>query len=204
MAAAPVDGAAVAFPGPWREEAPLPNRLALALLGLLATAAAARAEQGMQVDWLKADPAAKRVEFDVLAGFNANNSAWNYDGYHHGDATVTVPLGWQVKIDFHNQGGQVPHSLVIIADPHDPAKLPEKADRDNTAFRRAYTKSPTDGIGTNDKDTVTFTADKPGDYLWFCGVPGHGMGGMYVRFKVAEGIDQPSFTTANDAEPGRK
>ena len=176
---------------------------ALAVASLLVLAPLARAEQRLAPEWMKADPAAKRVDMDVVAGWNANNSSWNFNGYQAGDATVLVPLGWNVRINFTNRDGEVPHSLVVIDDPHDPSKLPERADRNDTAFRRAYSKSPIDGIGGQDKDSIVFKADKEGEFLWYCGVPGHGLGGMWIRFKVKDGIDRPALIVADGADPGR-
>ena len=53
---------------------------------------------------------------DVIAGFNPNNSNWNYNGYHDGDLTVVLPLGWNVRMTFTNHDADVPHSLVVMAD----------------------------------------------------------------------------------------
>jgi hypothetical protein len=50
---------------------------------------------------------------------------------------------------------------------------------------------------------VAFEADEAGDYLWFCGVPGHGQSGMWTRFAVAADAEAPYVTVAADAEPGR-
>jgi Sulfocyanin (SoxE) domain len=96
----------------------------------------------------------------------------------------------------------VPHSLVVMADPGE-ANLPLQAGREQTAFARAYSRSPEQGISAGDQDVVSFRADEAGDYLWFCGVPGHGQSGMWTRFAVAADTDAPYVTIAVDAEPGR-
>ena len=46
-------------------------------------------------------------------------------------------------------------------------------------------------------------ADETGDFLWFCGVPGHGQSGMWIRFKVVNGAETPYISIAAGAEPGR-
>jgi sulfocyanin len=145
---------------------------------------------------------ARNVEMDVVAGFNPNNSSWNFNGYHDGNMTVVVPEGWRVRIDFTSRDGNVPHSLVVIADPGR-ENLPMEAGREHTAISSAYPKSPIQGISAGDKDVISFTAKKAGDYLWFCGVPRHGLSGMWVYFKVSADADQPYVTIAEGAAEGR-
>ena len=84
-----------------------------------------------------------------------------------------------------------------------PANLPPEAGREQTAGSRAYSKSPIQGISAGNEDVISFTAKRAGDYLWFCGVPGHGQSGMWVYFQVNADADAPYLTVAADAEPGR-
>jgi sulfocyanin len=149
------------------------------------------------------DAGAKKVAMDVVAGFNPSNSNWNFNGYHDGDATVVVPEGGRVEITFTNRDANYPHSLVVIEDPGSPDALPEQAGREQVAISRAYSKSPIEGIFSNDKDVVAFKAAPAGDYLWFCGVPAHGLSGMWIPFKVAADADAPYLTVAEGAEAGR-
>ena len=172
---------------------------------LLAAPVAPRAADATATpSWLKADAAAKTAEFDVVAAFNENNSNWNFNGYHTGNATVLVPPGWTVQVPFHNQEDEIPHSLIVIADPGDPEKHPSEAGQDVAAFAGAYTGNPVEGTAKGEPGAFTFRADKPGDYLWYCGVPGHGSAGMWIRFRVAGDVQAPAVTLASDAEPGRE
>ena len=68
---------------------------------------------------------------------------------------------------------------------------------------RAYSQSPEKGISAGDGDTISFKTNKTGDFLWFCGVPGHGQSGMWIRFVVTGDAASPYVTIAPDAEPGR-
>jgi plastocyanin len=174
--------------------------LAVALV-LIATEAWA-AEERMVPSWMTIDAGAKKVTMDVIAGFNANNSSWNLNGDYDGDMTVVVPKGWRVEITFTNHDGDVPHSLVVMADPG-PDNLPLQAGREQAAFSRAYSKSPEQGISAGGQDTISFKADQTGEFLWFCGVPGHGQSGMWTRFSVEADTAEPYVDIAAGAEEGR-
>jgi sulfocyanin len=160
------------------------------------------AEEQITPSWMTVDAGARSVAMEVVAGFNPNNGNWNFNGYHDGNLTVIVPEGWRVRIDFSSRDGNVPHSLVVIADPGS-EDLPMEAGREQTAISRAYSKSPIQGISAGDKDVISFTAKKAGDYLWYCGVPGHGLSGMWVYFKVSADAGRPYATIAEGAAEGR-
>ena len=174
----------------------------LAAAHLLIGAAATAAAGELVPSWMSVDAGAQRVTMDVVAGFNPSNSSWNFNGYYGGDMTVVVPEGWRVEITLTNRDGDVPHSLVVMADP-DADNLPLQAGREQAAFPRAYSKSPERGISAGDQDTISFKTNKTGDVLWFCGVPGHGQSGMWTRFAVKGDVETPYITVVADAEPGR-
>jgi Sulfocyanin (SoxE) domain len=177
-------------------------RALFVIVVVLAVAGPVRAEERMVPSWMTVDAGAQKVEMDVVAGFNPNNSSWNFNGYYEGGMTVVVPEDWRVEIALSNRDGDVPHSLVVMADPGE-AELPLQAGREQAAFPRAYSRSPEQGLSAGDQDVVSFKADEVGDYLWFCGVPGHGQSGMWTRFAVAADADAPYVTVAPEAEPGR-
>ncbi len=175
--------------------------IALALL-IAGGAGGAAGEEHVVPSWMTVDAGARTIAMDVVAGFNANNSSWNYNGYYDGDLTVVLPLGWSVRITLANRDGDVPHSLVVMADPGG-ADLPLEAGREQAAFSRAYSKSPEQGISAGDHDTISFKAKEAGSYLWFCGVPSHGQSGMWVHLEVTADADAPYLRIAPGAEPGR-
>ena len=179
--------------------------LALALLVVTAgggATTATAAQDHLVPSWMTVDADAKMVTMDVIAGFNPNNSNWNYNGYHDGDLTVVLPLDWSVHINFTNHDADVPHSMVVMADPGK-GDLPLQAGRDQAAFARAYTKSPEQGLSAGDHDLIAFKAKKVGKYLMFCGVPGHGQSGMWVHVEVTPDAASPYLKVAKGAEPGR-
>lgn len=178
------------------------KELAAAVL-LIASTGTVRAGEQIVPSWMTIDAGAKKVEMDVIAGFNPNNNNWNFNGYYEGSLTVVVPEGWRVQIEFTNRDANYPHSLVVIEDPGSEDELPEQAGREDVAIKRAYSKSPIEGIFSNDEDTISFAAAPAGDYLFYCGVPAHGLSGMWVYFKISADADQPYAIIAEGAEEGR-
>jgi sulfocyanin len=152
--------------------------------------------------WMTIQAATKTVTIDVIAGFNPNNSNWNYNGYHDGDMTVVLPLGWNVRMTFTNQDADVPHSLVVMTEVG-PASLPLQAGREQAAFPRAYTKSPEQGLSAGEHDVIAFKASEAGKFLWLCGVPGHAQSGMWTHLQISADAASPYLRIAKGAEPGR-
>jgi sulfocyanin len=176
-----------------------PLAAALLLIAVPATAA----EEQLVPTWMTVHTGAHKVTIDVVAGSNPNNSNWNFNGYYDGDITVVVPQGWEVEMTLTHRDGAVPHSLVVMADPG-MDNLPLQAGREQAAFPRAYSRSPEQGISAGDRDTIAFLANETGDFLWFCGVPGHGQSGMWTRFVVTDDAETPYVAITGAAEPGRE
>jgi len=176
---------------------------AVAVVALTSPLAATPAEAPhVTPSWMKVDAAGKRVTLDIVAGFNANNGALNYNGYFTGDMTVTVPVGWTVDIRFKNNDAMLPHSLVVTK-PYARDHFPEQAGVNDVAISRAYTDNPDQGIPSPKTDQVEFVTRDPGPFYFFCGAPGHGQGGMWTHFVVDAAAGTPSATVAPGAEPGR-
>ncbi len=147
------------------------------------------AQAGMtRVDrYLSYDSSAKSVALLLIAAANSAQGGFNFNGGSAGNQTITVPLGWSIDVDFQNHD-VVPHSAVVIADQSPLPAIPE-----NPAFPRAYTSHLIDGLpAQKGHDTMQFTASKAGDYLIACGVPGHALSGMFIRFVVSAGATAPS------------
>jgi len=143
--------------------------------------------------WATFDAAHHLVSFTVIAAQGGVNGTLNFNGYANGQLTVTVPVGWQVHVDFVNSGaGALPHSFEVIRNvkPIPPQGIPP-------AIPRAETDDLVDGIDPNppnNKGSADFTATSAGRYLWFCGVPTHGLSGMWDNFVVSAAASLPSVT----------
>ncbi|WP_104992204.1 sulfocyanin-like copper-binding protein [Deinococcus sp. NW-56] len=157
-------------------------RLPLALAALLALNASVLAAAPA----VSSNAAQKTAVLNVVAQSDTSNSGLNFNGASKGGKTFTVPLGWTVTLKFTNAGA-MPHSVVLAR-----AGAPALSyDTDAAAFAGAATKEPLQGVVK--ADTFTFKANKAGQYVLICGVPGHGMGGQYVKFEVSTSAKAASF-----------
>jgi hypothetical protein len=139
--------------------------------------------------WLTVDTTSKTATFQLIAGLNGVNGALNFNGFKDGGLTFTVPLDWNVAIHFRNHDGMLPHSAEVI----DSTK-PLPAGPVDPAFPRAMTVRLAQGLSPEEQDDFRFVANKAGSYLIFCAVPGHGLAGMWIRFKVSRTDKRPTLT----------
>ena len=179
-----------------------PTIATVILAGLLAGAGApaAQAQAAAPADttagskWLKWDAATKTVTFELIAGLEGQaKSPFNFNGYIDGDANLIVPAGSNVVMNFVQKDG-TPHSAEIIAD-KDP--MPNLAG--DPAIPRAYTNKAVEGLPQEAKDVMRFTAPDSGSFRIFCGVPGHGLSGMWIRFTVDPAAKAPRFEVKKGA-----
>lgn len=172
-------------------------------LSLVALVALLSPEPGVAADssaatpaWMKVDAAKKTVAFEILEAANGNNGTLNFNGYGHGDMTLIVPKGWTVTMHVINHGaGAIPHSLEILQITE---SIPNQGS-EPPAFDGAETNNLIDGMKVGDTDDLSFKADTPGKYWIFCGVPDHGIGGMWDYFVVSSTATTPSVKIAASA-----
>jgi len=154
------------------------------------------AAQVVDSSWLHADTVTRTATFQLVAGLTGVNGALNFNGFRDGGLTLTVPLGWTVLLHFRNHDGMLPHSAEIIADTH-PLPVGPVA----PAFARAFTLRLDQGLVSEQTDDLRFIADRGGSYLIFCGVPGHGAAGMWVRLAVSGSVRKPSVAATPAGKP---
>jgi sulfocyanin len=138
-------------------------------------------------EWYSYDAATNTVTFKLEAGAPGTSGPFNFNGYTNGAATLVVPAESKVVIHFVNNDG-TPHSAALIPDT-DP--MPSMGG--DPAIPRAYTKDLTQGIAQGGTDVIKFTAPASGAFRIFCGVPGHGFSGMWIRMKVDPSAKTPSW-----------
>ena len=170
------------------------------LLALTGTASAQSERvvpvQPIDSSWLQADTVTKTATFQLVAGLTGLNGALNFNGFRDGGLTLTVPLGWTVVMHFRNHDGMLPHSAEVIPDTHPLPTGPVAP-----AFPRAFTLRLDQGLVSEQTDHLRFIADRGGSYLIFCGVPGHGAAGMWVRLAVSGSVARPSLAATPAGKP---
>ena len=155
---------------------------------LLSAASAHAQQQAIDPTGLSFDAAARTARFQLIAGLTGLNGALNFNGFSDGGLTFVVPVGWRTEIDFRNHDGMLPHSAEVIA-PQTPLPIQPV----DPAIPRAFTLRLAEGLISEATDTLRFTAQPAGDYLIFCGVPGHGAAGMWIRFQVRASAKTPAL-----------
>ena len=139
--------------------------------------------------YLKWDAKTRTVTFELIAGAPGAKSPFNFNGYLDGDANLVVPAGATVVMNFYQADG-TPHSAEIIADSE---PMPNMGGQ--PAIPRAYTNKVVEGLPQEARDVIRFTAPDQGSFRIFCGVPGHGLSGMWIRFTVDPSATGPRFET---------
>ncbi len=169
---------------------PYPRRTVASTVALLLMIGAGRAA-GAQASaptpgsgsdqYVKWDPKTNTATFELIAGPFKFNDASN------GSATFTVPGKANVVINFVNKDG-TPHSAEVISGD---GPLPNSAT--DPAIPKAYTNKVQEGLPQEATDVIRFTAPDSGKYRIFCGVPGHGLSGMWIWMKVDPQAKSASF-----------
>ena len=98
-----------------------------------------------------------------------------------------MPPKATVVMNFVNKDG-TPHSAEIISGQ---GPVPNAAG--DPAIPRAYTIKALEGLPQEGSDVMRFTVPESGTFRIFCGVPGHGLSGMWIWMKVDPAAKAPSF-----------
>jgi len=171
-------------------------RPALGLLLICSFVVPVRAQQ-QRVDptWLSFDSATKTARFQLIAGLTGLNGALNFNGFKDGGLTLVIPAGWTAEITFRNHDGMLPHSAEVIS-----PQTPLPVQPVSPAIPRAFTLNLAAGLPPQGTDVMRFAAQPPGAYLIFCGVPGHGAAGMWIRLRVSATAHTPALLLTPSAE----
>ena len=154
-------------------------------------AAAQNANAQAQIDcnWLTVDSTTKTATFQLTSALTQLNGGLNFNGFNDGKLTLTVPTGWNVVIRLKNQDPNLAHSVEVV----DTIKPMPAGPVEPPAFSHAMTAKLMQGLATGASDSLKFVANKAGSYMIFCGVPGHGLAGMWLRLKVSPTEKRPTL-----------
>ncbi len=142
--------------------------------------------EAMPADWISVDDAARTVSVTLVAGATDANNRWNFHGYANGEATVVVPVGYTVTVNFENRDPVHYHSIGVLATA---ASYPPIFEDASPVFDGAVTSNatsmseataPADGT-----ESITFVASEAGEYALVCAVPATAVTGMWIGFEVS-------------------
>ena len=161
--------------------------VALVAAALAARGATAQAP-AIDASWVRNDTATNTATVTLVAGMGGVNGGMSFNGAINGGLTLNVPAGWNVVFNFRNGDQMQPHSAIVIQ-----AASPVPAMAGAPAFAGATSRRVTAGLATDGHETIRFTADHPGEFMIFCGVPGHGAAGMWLKMHVGTDVHRVAF-----------
>ncbi len=128
-----------------------------------------------------------RVAYIELDAGGHGAGGLSFDGAVNGARAFVVPLGWRVEVLLRNKDA-APHSARIVADVR-----PVRLDPGPATFVGAESASAETGLLAGAEEVFAFRANRSGEFLLACAVPGHAAGGMFLRFIVSESASIPAF-----------
>ena len=109
----------------------------------------------------------------LIAGYDDNNSGFNFDGYARGELWLTIPRGWRVVVRCSNRS-PIRHSCAVVRGPMNA----------RPAFRGAVTPHPRRGLAQGESARFSFRATRVGAYRLACLVPGHEEARMWDLLRI--------------------
>jgi len=146
-------------------------------------------------DWFAVDHTARTVNLTITAGLTPVANHWNFNGYINGQMAINVPEGYTVNIEFTNRDPNMAHSLGISTETQNFSVPPQPV----PVFEGAISQNPgsmVDGTMPGETETITFVAERAGNYSMVCYIPGHTAIGMWVWFNVTSGQEAGIQTAA--------
>lgn len=135
-------------------------------------------------EWFRIDESAMTVELDIVA---QQDGGWKFNGIANGDATVYVPVGYTVTLNFQNDDPGMVHSVGVSSIV---SNFPSTFDDVEPVFEGALTSNPTsmtEATAPGESETITFVADTVGEYSLVCFIIAHAVSGMWMGFEVTDG-----------------
>jgi len=136
-------------------------------------------------DWFQVDNDAQTVTIELVAGTTSANNYWNFHGLFGGRGGITVPEGYTVTLTLRNQDPNMGHSVGVG---ERMATWPNSFTQVTPIFEGAVTSNPTsmtESTLPGESETITFVADRAGDFALICYVVGHAASGMWLPFTVS-------------------
>ena len=139
-------------------------------------------------EFLTYDQRSRTVSLQLIAGYNGLNGSLNYNGATHGSHGLYVPTGWRIHIAVMNRDSDLQHSAIVVQ-----KVLPPPIEPSEPAFPAAALPQLDEGLQEDETGTLDFVADRAGQYMIACGVPGHAQAGMWLQLAVSNGLKVPAY-----------
>lgn len=135
-----------------------------------------------QPEWYQID--GSNVTLDIVAGATPKGNYWNYNGYQFGEASIVVPVGANVTINFSNSDPNMAHSIGISQGFESAPAVVEPV----AVFEGAISSNPTsmtEATLPGQSTSISFVASEAGEYSMVCYIAGHAVSGMWIKFVVS-------------------
>jgi sulfocyanin len=139
-------------------------------------------------EFLTYDQRSRTVSLQLIAGYNGLNGSLNYNGATHGSHGLYVPTGWRIHVAVTNRDSDLQHSAIVLQ-----KVLPPPIEPSEPAFTAAALPRLDEGLQEDETGTIDFVADRAGQYMIACGVPGHAQAGMWLQLAVSNGLKVPAY-----------
>ena len=139
-------------------------------------------------EFLTYDQRSRTVSLQLIAGYNGLNGSLNYNGATHGSHGLYVPTGWRIHVAVTNRDSDLQHSAIVLQ-----KVLPPPIEPAEPAFTAAALPQLDEGLQEDETGTLDFVADRAGQYMIACGVPGHAQAGMWLQLAVSNGLKVPAY-----------
>lgn len=139
-------------------------------------------------EFLTYDGRSHTVSLQLIAGYNGLNGSLNYNGATNGSHGLDIPTGWRIHVAVTNRDADLQHSAIVVQ-----KILPPPIEPSEPAFPDAALPPLAEGLREDQTGTLDFVADRAGQYMIACGVPGHAQAGMWLQLAVTDGLKVPAY-----------
>ena len=139
-------------------------------------------------EFLIYDQQSRTVSLQLIAGYNGLNGSLNYNGVTRGRHGLYVPTGWRIHVAVTNRDSDLQHSAIVLQ-----KVLPPPIEPTEPAFTAAALPQLDEGLQEDETGTIDFIADRAGQYMIACGVPGHAQAGMWLHLAVSDELKVPAY-----------
>jgi hypothetical protein len=126
--------------------------------------------------WLRWDTRTETARLTLVAGYDASNNGFNFDGYGRGRLLVRIPVGWRVLVTCVNRSARRSSCAVVRG-----------ATTTVPAFHGAASPDPALGLAHGGTATFAFTPSRPGTYRLASLVPGQEQARMWDVLDLVRG-----------------